>query len=196
MANVFDKIIVDGVRQGQIPARTEAARKWYRDTAKGSRISENKLLTSDKNRMVNFPTVGEMFIFRYDAKHKDTLPYWDALPCIFIVDVGPNYFYGLNLHYINPRARAKLMDALYEIANNTRYDTKTKLNISYKVLKSASKFKYFKPCFKKYLFSHKRSQFLRILSSEWDIALFLPVANWQKKTGQYVYAQSEKMING
>ena len=195
MAKVFDKIIVDGMRQGKVPARTQEARDWYRDIARGKRVSEGKLL-ENKDRLANFPTVGEMFMFKYDAKHKDTLPYWDAMPCIFVVDIGPNYFYGLNLHYLDIRSRAKLMDALYEIASNTRYDGKTKLNISYKLLKSAAKFKYFQPCFKKYLFSHKKSQFIRILSSEWDIAMFLPVANWQKKTGNYVHAQSKKMING
>lgn len=195
MAKIFDKIIVDGVRQGKIPARTQDARDWYRDIARGSRVSEGKLL-ENKDRLANFPTVGEMFMFKYDAKYKDTLPYWDALPCIFVVDVGPDYFYGLNLHYLDIRNRAKLMDALYEITTNTRYDNKTKLAISYKILKSAAKFKYFKPCFKKYLFSHKKSQFIRILSSEWDIAMFLPVANWQKKTGNFVHAQSKKMING
>lgn len=195
MAKVFDKIIVDGVRQGKIPARTQDARDWYRDIARGSRVSEGKLL-ENKDRLANFPTVGEMFMFKYDAKYKDTLPYWDALPCIFVVDIGPDYFYGLNLHYLDIRNRAKLMDALYEITNNTRYDNKTKLAISYKILKSAAKFKYFKPCFKKYLFSHKKSQFIRILSSEWDIALWLPTAQWQKKTGNYVHAQSRKMING
>lgn len=194
MANIFDKIITDGMRSGQVPARTEAARKWYRETARGSRISENKLMKSDKDRMANFPTVGEMFLFQYDAKYKDELPYWDALPCIFVVDIGPDYFYGINLHYLGVRDRAKLMSALHEITNNSRYDGKTKLVLSYKILKGASKLRAFKPCFKKYLFSHKRSQFMRILSSEWEIAAFLPVANWQKKTGNYVHAQSRRMI--
>lgn len=193
MAKVFDQIIVDGMRQGKVPARTQDARDWYRDTARGNRVTEGKLL-ANKDRLANFPTIGEMFMFKYDAKYKDDLPYWDALPCIFVVDIGPDYFYGLNLHYLDIRNRAKLMDALYEITNNTKYDNKTKLNISYKLLKSAGKFKYFKPCFKKYLFSHKKSQFIRILSSEWDIALFLPVAQFQKKTGNYVHAQSKKMF--
>ena len=30
---VFDRLITQGVRAGQIPARTQEARNWYRDKA-------------------------------------------------------------------------------------------------------------------------------------------------------------------
>ena len=33
MAIVFDEILTKGVRAGQIPAREQKARNWYRDAA-------------------------------------------------------------------------------------------------------------------------------------------------------------------
>jgi hypothetical protein len=43
------------------------------------------------------------------------LPYWDRLPLIFPIEIYPDGFLGINLHYLPPMYRAKLMDALYGI---------------------------------------------------------------------------------
>jgi hypothetical protein len=37
MASLFDDILVQGVRSGQIPARTQQARDWFRDKARTQR---------------------------------------------------------------------------------------------------------------------------------------------------------------
>lgn len=192
---MFDDIITNGVRTGQIPARTKAAREWYRNQTKDTvkRVNERKLM-SDKSRDRSTPVVGSMYLFAYDAKHKDTLPYWDRLPLIFPVKKFKGGFHGLNVHYLPPRLRARLMDALYEHTNNERYDESTKLQLNYQLLNSVSKLRYFKPCFKMYLDDHVKSNFMYIYPSEWDIALFLPLARFQKRTANRVYADSEKSI--
>ena len=43
MATLFDEILTKGVRTGQVPARTQAARTWYRDTAKEYRRVNDSL---------------------------------------------------------------------------------------------------------------------------------------------------------
>lgn len=193
MENYFDNYIVQGVRKGQIPARTQQARDWYRNLGRETkRVNEGKLLSSDKDRLTNLPTVGSMYLFRYEAKHADTLPYWDKMPLIFPFRATKNGFYGINLHYISPRERAKFMDALYEIRNNDRFDDSTKLKISYDVLRSTSKLKPYKPCIKRYLHKQKKSQFFLIHPTEWDIAIMLPLQKFEKKTANHVYAQSQK----
>lgn len=193
MENYFDNYIAQGVRKGQIPARTQEARDWYRNLGREQKnVNENKVISSDKNRLTNLPTVGSMYLFRYEAKHADKLPYWDKNPLIFPFATAKGGFFGLNLHYISPRERAKFMDALYETRNNNRFDESTKLKISYDILKGVSKLKPYKPCLKRYLFKQKRSQFFKIHPTEWDMAIMLPLANWQKKTGNYVYGQSHK----
>lgn len=194
MENYFDNYIVQGVRKGQIPARTQAAREWYRDLGREQKhVNEDKLMKSDKDRLTNSPKVGQMYLFRYEAKHADKLPYWDKMPLIFPFAKVKGGFYGLNLHYISPRERAKFMDALYETRNNNRFDESTKLQISYEILKSVSKLKPYKACLKRYLHNQKRSQFFHIHPTEWDMAIMLPLANWQKRTGNRVYADSARM---
>jgi hypothetical protein len=176
MAKLFDEIIAKGVRAGQIPARERKAREWYRDAARDySKVDERKLMRGDPDRLTARPMIGQMYMFGYDAKHKATLPYFDRFPLVFPFRKVKGGFLGINLHYLPYGHRAELMDALYEISSNQRYDETTKLNISYKVLNSASKFQNFKPCVKHYLTKQFRSRFLYIYPSEWDIAIFLPV---------------------
>ena len=82
---------------------------------------------------------------------------------------------GINLHYLPLEPRAALMDALYTLSSDNSYDDKTRLRISYEILKVASRFSMFRPCIKKYLFNHLQSPLYEVKSYEWDIALFLPV---------------------
>ena len=135
-----------------------------------------------------------MYHFQYEPKTAEKLPYYDRFPLIFMVGPAPGGFYGINLHYLPPQLRARLMDSLYEIKNNSRYDETTKLRISYEILNSSSKFKFFKPTFKHYLSSNVRSKFIEINSTEWDVALFLPTERFMKAKKTRVWADSRKRI--
>jgi hypothetical protein len=196
MATVFDEIITKGVRSGQIPARTKAARDWFRETAgKIGRVNEREFMMGDRDRLSQrSPIIGQMYMFYYDPKHKATLPYYDKFPLIFPFKKAEGGFMGLNLHYLPPQLRAKLMDGLYEYANNTRYDESTKLKMNYELLTKVADLKYFSPCVKRYLTSHVRSKFMYIYPSEWDIALMLPTARFEKATKAQVWADSKKKI--
>lgn len=197
MAKVFDSILLQGIRSGQMPARSSSAREWFREKAKSvGKVSEQKILRGDTDRLKNKTTIGKMFFFMYDAKHKSTLPYYDKFPLIFPVDRVQGGFYGLNFHYLPLKLRAQLMDALYDITNNDRYDESTKLKLSYGVLKGAEKFDLFKPTFKRYLTSHVRSRFVEVYPSEWDIALFLNSEQFIGASKTKVWADSKKNIKG
>lgn len=195
MAGIFDEVLTKGVRAGQIPARTDDARKWYRDTAQSyKRLDERQLMKSDTERLTNRIMIGSMYMYYYDPKHKATLPYYDRFPLVFPYKKVQGGFMGINMHYLPLIYRAKLMDALYDVANNQRFDETTKLKMNYSLLSSAAKFKYFAPCVKHYLNEHVRSRFLYVYPSEWDISLFLPLERFQGATKQQVWADSKKLI--
>lgn len=197
MATVFDTIITQGVRSGQIPARTQDARDWYRETArKISRINERTLMRGDQSRLVTKPIVGQMYMFYYDPKYKEELAYYDRFPLIFPFRKVQGGFFGINLHYLPLQFRARLMDGLYDYANNTRYDESTKLRMNYSLLQSVAKLRYFAPCVKHYLDDHVQSRFMYIYPSEWDVALFLPTERFVKATKTQVWADSKKMFRG
>lgn len=190
----FDYLLSQGVRNGQLPARTREAREWFRSKAKTTFVNPSTLIREDKERLKTQIALGEMYHFFYDPKHKVKLPYYDTFPLIFKIEEYPDRFLGINLHYLHPTMRAKLMDALYDQATNERYDEKTKMKISYSILKSAAKFKFFKPCIKMYLKEHVRSRFMKIYSSEWDIALFLPTESFAKASKIKVWKESRGKI--
>ena len=195
MAILFDEILTKGVRAGQMPARTQAAREWYRNSAKDyKRISDTKLMKGDTSRLTAQPLVGQMYMYYYDAKHKATLPYFDRFPLVFPFKKVKGGFYGLNMHYLPLPLRAKLMDALYDTASNTRFDESTRLKISYQMLESAAKYKEFQPCIKRYLTTQVRSKFMYIYPSEWDVALFLPLERFQGASKTQVWSDSKRKI--
>ncbi len=198
MAYIFHNISKQASLAGVKPNATDEARDWFRDKAFDmTKVNANKIMSKHPERLkttMNRNSIGRMFMYFYDPKWKEELPYYDRFPLIFPFHVEGDRFKGINLHYLPPLLRAHLMDALYSKTNNDKMDDTTKLRISYKILKGATKFRYFRPCVKEYLFSHVRSQFLYIPPSEWDIALFLPTERFVKARKQRVWSDSRKAI--
>lgn len=192
---VFNEILQRGIRANKIPALSNNARNWFRNTAASTSTTPTRVMENSKDRMVTQVTPGEMYLFNYDPKLKKTLPYYDTFPLIFPLESHGKSFLGLNLHYLPLRQRAVLMDALYALASDKKYDENTKLKISYDILKGSSKTRFFRPCVKRYLRSHVKSRFLKINAKEWDIALFLPLQRFQKATAEQVYRDSRKMVS-
>lgn len=194
-AQLFDQMLLKGVRSGQIPGRTQEARNWFRNTASGvKKIDERSLFRTSGDRLQpkRFQ-FGSMYCFAYDPKHKETLPYYDRLPLIFPYGKAQGgAILGINMHYLPLQLRAKLMDALYDTANNSRYDDTTKLKINYQILNSMSKSNLVKPCVHSYLSGHVRSKLLYIHPTEWDMALFLPLQRFSGATAKEVWADSRR----
>ncbi len=195
-AYIFDNILTQGVRAGQIPARTADARNWFRDKAASTNVAPSTLIKRNRAKVVGRTAVGSMYMFQYDPKLKQKLPYYDRFPLIFMIEDYSDGFLGINMHYLPPQLRARLMDALYETVNNQRYDESTKLRVSYNLLKSVAKYKMFKPTVKRYLTQQVRSRFILIDPVEWDIALFLPTQRFSKASADKVWSDSRKMIRG
>lgn len=193
-AYIFNQIL-DRATQADIQLGTQRARQFLRDQASQVRTSTNMIMRpEDRGQLTNESRIGRMYFFNYDPKTKKTLPYYDRFPLIFMIGPAEKGFYGINLHYLAPTFRARLMDALYDTMTNERYDSTTRLRISYDILQRASKFRYFKPCIKHYLDSKVQGRFLEVKPTQWDIALFLPVEKFQKKNKQFVWRESRKQF--
>lgn len=199
MASIFQNLEIEAFRAGINP-RTQESRDWFRKrigALRGGalrRVNRNQLMKDDELTLENRAIIGNMYMFFYDPKHKDTLPYYDGFPLVIPIGPAEKGFLGLNLHYLPPILRAKLLDGLMDTTNNKVFDESTKFNVKYKQLKTAANLKYFKPCVKHYLNSHVRSRFAKVDSPEWEIATFLPTASWNKSSGAAVYKASRKMI--
>ena len=200
---IYQKLVEEGIRAGQVPAKTTTARNWFRSLAEQTSSSPNQIInTAPKVQLTRSPEIGFMYHFFYDPKLKEELPYYDRFPLIFPFKRGfardraieGGSFLGINLHYLPPQLRARLMDALYTVSTDKKFDENTRVRISYEILNKASKFRFFKPCIKRYLVNRVRSRFVKINSNQWDTALFLPTERFAKKSKGAVYRQSRSMI--
>ena len=102
-------------------------------------------------------------------------------------------FFGLNLHYLPLELRAKFMDELYYLRTDSRFDEKTRISLSYEFLKFQQNgvLRFWKPAFKRYLADHVISNLVLIKPEEWDIALFLPMERFVKKSKYVVWQDTE-----
>ena len=175
---------------------------WYREKIREFGTPKALDLIRDGKQATN-PFFGRLNMFFYDPKLKKTLPYYDRFPLVFPFKRGfqrqraieSGSFLGLNLHYLDPRLRARLMDGLYTISTDKKFDEDTRIRLSYNILNKASKFRFFKPCVKRYLVNRVRSRFVKINADQWDTALFLPTERFRKKSKSAVYKLSRKMIS-
>ena len=165
--------------------------RWYRNAVSliTDRVSASKLMSDGKT--LGRPSAGRMSMFYYDPKTKAKLPFYDTFPLVLPADVFRGGFVGINFHYLPYGTRFKLLEELQTYASNDKFDRTTKLQVGYSNLKGQS---IIKPAIKKYLWSHVRSNFLRIDADEMAIACYLPVAQFQGASLGRVFAAARRMI--
>ena len=194
---VYQKIVDEAASQNVILDNSRESLEWLRKkyaSLKPSTFTEAKFL-KDQDRRRRNPLVGRLYMFLYNPKTKAQLPYYDRFPLVFPYKKVPGGFYGLNLHYLPPKFRALLMDSLFQTLSNTRLDESTKLRISYNILDSSSKYRWFKPCVKHYLTNHLQSTLIYVDPSEWNLALFVPSEQFRKDSKANVWQDSIKAVN-
>lgn len=138
---------------------------------------------------------GQFYFFSYYPEHHNTLPFYDRFPCVLVLDRTSTGFLGLNFHYLPYTDRARLFDALYTHRKPDVNPIDTEIDVSYDMLSSSSKYFGYAACVRRYLYNSCRSNLLQIGETEWDLALFLPVALFQKQPQSAVWKWSEKRNN-
>ena len=180
MASLFDTLQANAFRAG-ITARTKESQKWFQANIENMQTPGRNELLKDKaleptDRMI----FGNMFMYFYDPKHKETLPYYDRFPLTIMLEPTKNGFQGLNLHYLRPDVRAQFLDELMGLGPKNVTDKSRLTKLRYDLIQSTRKYKEFKPCFKSYLNDHVKSRIVRVPMTEWEIAIFLPTEQFKK----------------
>ncbi len=195
MATPLTDILNKAINTKSISLNSNNSKDWFRNKAASINSADpSTFLSKSKAQESRAATIGQMYLFNYDPKLKEDLPYYDRYPLIFPFSQAKDGFLGLNMHYLPLTYRGKLMDALYTIAVSDKDKNITGLQMSYQILTNASRFRFFKPCVKHYLNSHVRSRFVKIDPTEWDIALFLPFQRFEKASISKVYKDSRAII--
>ena len=175
-SNLFSDLEIAAFRAGITP-RTKESIAWFRKkAAQLGQVTGGTIFRDEQVKMkasLRNP-VGNMYMFYYNAKYRNTLPYFDAFPLVVITQMAEGGFFGLNLHYLPPVMRAKALNGLLG--------------------SDGLPAKYYRPTIHRYLTSQVRSKFALIDKPEWEIATFLPAAQWRGAGVGKVYRDSRSKM--
>ncbi len=182
----------------------EKSREWLREKArtaskenKQRRTKRRDKLLGDESRITNRFEAGRLYLFTYDAKLKEELPYWDKSPLSIIFDITKDgHYLGLNFHYLPPMLRAKLLDAILDLP--TYKTQKQRIKMSYDIVKSFAASNLARPCIHSYIPSHIVGNIVEIAREEYNFIVLLPLANFASLTGSSslsrVYGDSKRKM--
>ena len=170
------------------------SKTWFQQQAlllSKKRINPRQLFSEEKVTSKIIP--GKLYMFYYDPKGKDTLPYYDMFPLVFPYASVPGGFMGLNMHYLPYFHRVQLMTRLMQYSNNKNMDETTKLKYSWELIAGVSRFKTAESCIKHYLKDHVKSMFIEVPGDNWHTAMMLPVERFVGSNKTTVWGNSIKI---
>lgn len=167
---------------------------WYQTQVKAlasAATRPNKLMQNVPDLTTRLMP-GKMYMFFYDAKLKEKLPYWDQFPLVLPFRKVPDGFYGINLHYLPYVMRFKLLGALHQYATDEKLNEDTRVRVNWRILVSLSRVAPVKACVKHYLDEHVQSRFLNIKYPDWVVASLLPVERFVGASKSKVWQDSRE----
>ena len=191
------------IATGDVAAKARQAATWFRTIVERAKIAlarETVFQTviteaAQAGGLTSKMWLGKMYFFVYNPKHKMTLPYYDMFPLVLPVERYSDGFLGINFHYLAPKERAHLLDEIKIFVNDKTLSERTRIMLTYDMLRGFTKFKRAKPCLKRYITMYMKTQFIPILPDEWGPAIFLPVENFKKMSKKAVWMESKKIYS-
>lgn len=112
-----------------------------------------RTLQTEKMLMIpNRVISGQLVFFKYKPVLESST-YYDRYPLVLVTDSYKGGFEGVNLHFVDPQHRKFLFDSLMRTLPTIKSseEWKTRLKVDYDKLKARRAFKYFRPCYRRYL---------------------------------------------
>jgi len=187
---------LDKESPAELQRRSMESLKWFRNRVRLIKTNAQQFYKkSNLKRNTRFME-GRMFMYFYDPKGRGSprLPYYDTFPCTIIVETYSDGFLGLNMHYLPPRLRIKLLNKLFEYTNNDEFDDTTRMRMTWNILDSVTQLRASRAAIKRYLYSHVQGNALQVEPKYWDIAAFLPTQRFRGAKVLDVYADSRRKI--
>jgi hypothetical protein len=173
------------------------SRAWFDQQAllmSKQSITPPKVLKGNPQQLKMTIMPGKLYMFLYDPKLKNELPYYDRFPLVFPFRKVQGGFLGLNMHYLPYQLRIRLLDKLMQYASNNKLNEATRIKYSWALIDGVSRFNGAIPCVKHYLDSHVRSAFREVPSYDWATAMLLPVERFVGATTQQVWTESKRKM--
>jgi hypothetical protein len=183
--------------QYDLVTATKKSRGWFEQQVllmTKQQLTPQRVLQGNTEQLTTRVMPGKLYMFLYDPKLKEELPYYDRFPLVFPFRKTADGFIGLNMHYLPYHFRIMLLDRLMVYKSNSRMDETTRLKYSWALIDGVSKYAAAKPCVKQYLISHVRSQFRQVISKDWVTAMLLPVERFVGASKQEIWSDSRKLM--
>jgi hypothetical protein len=159
------------------------ALNWYYNFIRLNINSMNSLEGLRAGKADNKMSPGSFYVYTYDPKYKETLPYYDTVPLILCTSLTPKGWYGINFHYIPPKIRLLIVKEMYKVSRMTANDNmKFKLSWqkAYSLGHALGQDKWMKHSIKQYLHSHIKSSLIKVKGDNIEPMVFLPIARFKK----------------
>ena len=178
-------------KKQNIIGRSPDAREWYHDYALeyGTSYSYTTMLKEGGMR-ASKPMRGKMMFFRY--RPEQLTSEYDLYPLIFVLDRKPNYFTGINFHYLVPKMRAELLGDMFSYLSNLSFDISTELNFKSftNAIASNKKFKFGKAALRRYTYSNVQSKMIEVHPLDWELAIMVETSKFFNEKGSRATKQS------
>lgn len=178
MNNLFEKYM-KLAEEANLSSGTLKSREWFRRIVSTQREigNINRLVEglSKPSRLVP----GMMIVFYYNAKHAETLSYWDKHPLVMVNSITRDGWTGENFHYMHPSHRARMMynSTKKRIPVFNQIDPLFHEQMPY--------------CNKKY-FAERATMVREVPKEMWELVLQMPFENFQKQSKSFVWKETTK----
>jgi hypothetical protein len=143
---------------------------------------------------------GLLIFFKYKPISESFISkntYYDRFPLVLITNSYRGGFEGVNIHFLDLQYRKFLFD---ELINNLpqiigNEDWKTRLLVNYDRLDSRRNFRFFKPCYRKYMWKGMEKRPVMIPFDLWEEMVISNSMNFKNAKPVTVFRKSRQEIN-
>jgi len=173
--------------------------QWFRESL--NEIRKNKVgkptdyesLSKDKSRNAVRKLRGQVLLFRYKPSNSK-IKFYDRYPVVIVLEITGNHIIGLNLHYVPPLDRIKLILMMNALLFDQKEQNlqKTRLKI-FSLLNKKIFAKYMGTAVNKYTVKNIVGKPKLTNPKEWSYLAFLPV--FKGISPSKLYSEITKEVN-
>ena len=119
MPNTFNDLL--RASASVLASKSLTADDWFKDSVEDLASNKPKVNPNKVFMKSSMPMIGGMYLYLYDPKYKAVLPFYDMYPLTLPVEMYLDGFLGINLHYLPPMARVRLLNSLIEFTDENKY---------------------------------------------------------------------------
>jgi len=142
---------------------------------------------------------GVFVIFKYMPTNESFISsntYYDTFPLVLVTKSYKQGFAGINIHFLDLEYREFLFQNLIKYLPQIRVseDWKTRLLVSYDHLDARSNFRFFKTCYRKYLWKGIKKRPIVVPFDLWEDMMKSNTMNFKNAKPTTVFRKSRKAI--